>query len=167
MKQKFRRRKQVIDPRLQWKLTSVFVCLSCVAVLFHAMVVNRMLVKIAESLPNDGENLLVQLPSVLGWGLMIAAALVIPLTISLGLLATFRIAGPLYRFRVYLGQVARGEEDGPCRIRQSDELHDVCDAINAAVESLKARAGEPAKDDEAQGQDEEQEAEESSYRLAS
>lgn len=58
--------------------------------------------------------------------------------IGVGILVTFRIAGPLYRFETHLNQIAAGEDPGECYIRKSDELHSMCAAINAAVATLSA-----------------------------
>jgi len=54
-----------------------------------------------------------------------------------GILLTFRLAGPIYRFEQYLRSVARGEQIGPCKIRKGDELQFLCDAINDATEPLR------------------------------
>jgi hypothetical protein len=59
-----------------------------------------------------------------------------------GVLSTFRIAGPIYRFEQYLRQVVKGEAEGPCRIRDGDELWDLCDLINQATAPLRMRHGE-------------------------
>ena len=40
----------------------------------------------------------------------------------------------------YCKALARGEELGPCRIRKDDELWDLCDALNDAVDALRAQA---------------------------
>ena len=147
--ERHRRRKRLINPRLQLKFVAIFACIAAVAVLFQAMVVNRILVQISDDLPHDGDLLAAELSEVLFSGLGYTLLLLLPLVVSLGVLATFRIAGPLYRFEVYLGQLARGEEPGPCRIRRDDELHELCAAINRAVPVLKGEAPPeaPAEDE--------------------
>ena len=68
-----------------------------------------------------------------------------------GILATHRLVGPIYRFKVFLKQVADGERPADCKLRQGDELQDVCDLINAATAPVRKRpneivqAREPAK----------------------
>ena len=59
--------------------------------------------------------------------------------IAVGILVTFRVAGPVYRFEQHLGSLARGEDPGTCRIRKGDELQDLCASINAAVETLRGQ----------------------------
>lgn len=131
------RKKHVINPRLQWKLTTVFLCLACMALLLEAMVLNRVLVRVADKMPRDGEILLGELPGMLSNGLLLSALVVVPLTVSFGLLATFRVAGPIYRFEEYLKRVVRGEKPGPCKIRTNDELQELCDLINEATAPLR------------------------------
>jgi signal transduction histidine kinase len=65
----------------------------------------------------------------------------LPTMLVVGILVTHRIAGPVYRFEQYLGALARGENPGPCHIRRGDELQELCQQINAAFETLRARAG--------------------------
>ena len=63
------------------------------------------------------------------------------------MLVTFRIAGPIYRFEQYLAGIAEGRQLGPCRIREGDELVELCARINEATAPLRrgqlARPGEP------------------------
>jgi signal peptidase II len=54
-----------------------------------------------------------------------------------GILITHRIAGPIYKFERYLESIARGEEQGDCKLRKGDELHDLCERLNTAVRALK------------------------------
>lgn len=55
----------------------------------------------------------------------------------MGVASTHKIVGPLYRFRVYLTALARGESPEPCRIRKDDELQDLCELLNRATEPLR------------------------------
>jgi signal transduction histidine kinase len=98
------------------------------------------------------------LPGILSEILIFTFGLVMPLIFAVGVLITHRIAGPVYRFEQYLGQVARGEEVGPCRIRSGDELQDLCDVINDATAALQASQGRAVHVDAA-GESEEHSAE--------
>jgi hypothetical protein len=70
----------------------------------------------------------------------ISLVLVVPLTFGVGILTTFKIAGPIYRFERYFEELARGEWNGPCKIRKGDALQDTCDKLNAAVQALREGA---------------------------
>ena len=69
--------------------------------------------------------------------LAMSFAFLLPMMLCVGILSTFRIAGPVYRFEQYLKEVARGEVSDPCRIRDGDELWDLCDLINEATAPLR------------------------------
>ncbi len=58
----------------------------------------------------------------------------------MGIRSTFPIAGPVYRFLADLGDVAEGGYQRPLKIREGDELQDLCAAMNAALEAEHLRA---------------------------
>jgi hypothetical protein len=64
--------------------------------------------------------------------LLISLGVLLPLSFFVGVLVTFRVAGPLYRFERHLETIAAGQDPGVCRIRKGDELHDFCTTFNAA-----------------------------------
>jgi nitrogen fixation/metabolism regulation signal transduction histidine kinase len=92
----------------------------------------------AAELPGDGHELRGGALGLLALGFLLSAVLVAPVLLLLGLAVTFRIVGPLHRFRTFLGRVERGECPPPCRIRQEDELHDLCELLNRATAPLRA-----------------------------
>jgi hypothetical protein len=65
--------------------------------------------------------------------------IVLPLTIAVGVLATFRIVGPIYRFETYLRGVLRGDQLGPCKIRKGDAFGEMCTLINEVTEPARRR----------------------------
>lgn len=85
--------------------------------------------------------------------LVFGFALSVPLFLVVGIVVTFRIAGPIYRFERYFEALGKNGYTGACRIRQTDELHDLCNAINQGLEGLRANGvpdeaaeeGEPAE----------------------
>lgn len=134
---KHKRRIKIIKPRLQLKLVSIFVGLAALSALLQSLMIARRLTELSSEIPSGGQYIVDALPSVLGEILMVTFGLLLPLTFAVGVLVTFRIAGPVYRFEQYLGQVERGEVIGPCKIREGDELQDLCDAINRATVPLR------------------------------
>ena len=66
----------------------------------------------------------------------------LPLTYAVGILTTFRIAGPLYRFETFLNQVLAGEKPERFRLRKGDELQDFADLLNAVTEPLRLKDAE-------------------------
>ncbi len=65
------------------------------------------------------------------------------LVLYMGVLNTHRIAGPIHRFKQELRRIAAGEPPRPIELRRRDELKDLAEAINAAIDTLWARSSSP------------------------
>jgi hypothetical protein len=135
--QKFRRKKKLIKPALQIKGAVAFLCTAGIGVLVQAMILVHALANVAGQVPNDRLVILDAVPKVLATNLVITFVFLVPLTLSIGILVTFRVAGPIYRFEHFLNQVLRGERPGPCRIRKGDELQDFCELLNRVTAPLR------------------------------
>ena len=146
---KYKRRIKLIKPRLQFRLIGAFLGLCALSFLLQSLLIGQRLSEAAAEMPAGGNYLQELLPSLMFEVLLFSFGLLLPLIFTVGVLVTFRIAGPVYRFEQYLGQVARGEQNGPCRIRKGDELQDLCDRINEATLVLR-EAPSPAPEQEPQ-----------------
>jgi hypothetical protein len=58
-------------------------------------------------------------------------------TLVVGILATFLVAGPLYRFEQFLRASLNGENPPDCRLRKGDELSEFCGLLNDATRHLR------------------------------
>ncbi len=132
------RRIKLIKPRFQLKLIGVFLGLSALGFLLQALHVAFRLSELASSMPEGGGHLMAVLPELPIEILIFSFGMLLPLILAVGIFVTHRIAGPVYRFEQYLGQVTRGEAHGPCKLRKGDELQDLCDVINTAVSAWHA-----------------------------
>lgn len=148
MPQKYKRRIKLIRPRLQVKLTMVFLGASALALLLQFVLFNSALSRMALRLPHDGPVLLDEMNGLLLRVLLTSFLVFLPIIFWVGILTTFRIAGPVYRFETYLGQVIRGDRPEDCRLRSGDELQDLCDLINRATAPLRER--DAARDEPAE-----------------
>lgn len=142
---KHRRTIKLIRPGLQLKLIVAFLCLFTLALLLQYILLLSVLARAASELPHDGLLLLDGLGALLARIIAISACVILPLTLIVGILTTHRFAGPVYRFKVYLKQVIDGEKPPDCRLRQGDELQDVCALINEATAPLRVKSSEQAK----------------------
>ena len=138
-----KRRIRLIRPRLQLKLTLAFVGLTLLALLLQFIVFLRTMTSIAVSLPSDHNVLMDAVPEVLVQSLLLTFCVVIPLIFLVGVILTFRIAGPVYRFETYLKQILRGENPGECRLRQGDELNELCELLNQVTKPLREKLETP------------------------
>jgi hypothetical protein len=133
-----KRKKKLIEPRLQLRFSLAFLSTALVLVMVQAIVIQFVLQRVAARLPHDGNLLQAEIPTVLLISFAVTLLLLAPLSLGIGVMTTFRVVGPLYRFRMFLRQIADGERPGDCRIRQSDELQDFCELLNEATAPLRA-----------------------------
>ncbi|MEX1024402.1 MAG: hypothetical protein WD226_04930 [Planctomycetota bacterium] len=140
----YNRKRRLIKSGLQLRLIAVFFSVACLASIFQIFLVNRVVVGVASELPSGGLELLGLLPSILETGILVTVGVLLPTILLIGVLATHRIAGPIYRFEKYLRDVAMGVAQGPCHLRKNDELGDLCDMLNVALERTRERAREEA-----------------------
>jgi hypothetical protein len=131
------RKIKLILPRLQIRMMVAFVCLSALALLLQYLLLISVLTRVASELPHDGLLLLDYLGPMLGQIFAISAGLLLPLTVCVGILATHRLAGPIYRFRIFLRQVIDGQRPADCKLRKGDELQDFCELLNQATAPLR------------------------------
>lgn len=134
-----KRRIKLIQPRLQLRLIGAFVGMSALALSLQFLIFTSSMTELASELPEDGAVLVERVPAHLQQILLVSFLIFLPLIFCVGVLVTFRIAGPLYRFEVYLKQVIRGERPADCRLRSGDELHGLCELINQATAPLRVQ----------------------------
>ena len=139
-----KRKKKLIEPRLQLRFSLAFLSSALMLVLVQAIVIQFVLQRIAARLPHDGQLLQAEIPGALLISFAVAFLLLAPLSLAIGVRTTFPVLGPLYRFRIFLRQVADGTHPGPCRIRKTDELHDFCELLNEVTAPLRASSAQDA-----------------------
>ncbi len=131
------RKKRFVSKSIQAGLTGSFITVAVVCALLQVVLVNRSLGQLAGEL-GEPQVFLEALPSLLMSNLGITLAVLVPAMWFFGVLVTHRIAGPVYRLERYLEGIARGEYEGPCKVRKGDELQELCDKLNRAVDRLRA-----------------------------
>ena len=137
---KVRRRIKLIQPRLQLKLILASVGICLLGLLFECVFFAMCLTELAVDLPQDGQLVLESVRPMLVKVALVSCLGILPLVFIVGLLTTFRVAGPLYRLEMFLKQVARGEKPADCRLRKGDELVEFCELVNVATAPLRRAA---------------------------
>ncbi len=133
---KYKRRIKLIKPRLQIQFTLVFLGLSVLGLLMQFLLFQAATTRIAAVLPADGNQVMGEINGTLLSLLGITLLAIMPVTYLVGVLTTFRIAGPVYRMEQYFSELQEHGYTGPCRIRKSDQLQELVAAMNKAVETL-------------------------------
>ena len=134
------RKKKLINPRLQLRLVAIFLCAACLAVQVEAILITLTLTKLAGKLPSDGAELMEQVPEFVRTNLLLTFLVLTPLMCAVGIVATFKIAGPLHRFDMFLRAVRDGHQVEPCKIRKGDELQAMCTLLNEVTAPLREKA---------------------------
>jgi hypothetical protein len=137
------RTRQVVLPTFQFRLTARFVGLSMAALLCQFLFMGILLTRIVRGYPGT-DALVAEVPAIVFKTVLFMAVLQLPIVVA-GLMLTFRVAGPVYRFDTYLRALARGEHGGPCSIREKDEFGFLSETINEVAErmdALRAQVGE-------------------------
>lgn len=130
------RKRKLIDKPLQLRMVAVFVTIGCASVLFQVTLMNASLLEVARESPEGGMAMLEAARGKVTVNILWTLGVMIPLMASIGIAATFRVAGPAYRMRRHLEEIAAGGPVTRCRIRSGDEFQGLCDALNAAIEHL-------------------------------
>lgn len=137
MSKTYKRRRKLIKPGLQLRMCAVFVGLTALMLGLQWVLLTAKLHHTANGLPTDGPLLLEQTNGLVLEVMGVSAAVFLPLTLLVGILSTFRVAGPLYRFQRFLEAVRDGERPGDFTLRRKDELHDLAALINDATRPLR------------------------------
>lgn len=150
MRKPEQRRDRLVRPRLQLRLILAFLAVATTALLMQFALFSSVLTTAAADLPQDGPILIERTSGIALTILLVSLGVLLPLCFFVGILVTFRVAGPLYRFEKHLEAIARGVDPGPCRIRKGDDLQDFCATFNAALTRMRDRGAfredrEPAR----------------------
>lgn len=137
MSAQYKRRKKLIKPRLQLRMSGLFVGLVTLMLLLQFALITAAVHHAANTLPSDSALLLGQTNAMVLRIIGISAAVFLPLTLMVGVLSTFRIAGPLYRFEKFLTAVQNGENPDDFSLRERDELKDLAALINSSTAPLR------------------------------
>ena len=132
-----RRRIKLIRPRLQFKLIGAFLGLSILAMSLQFLLFVWALSALSQDLPQDGLLLLEATPALVLRATFITLVVMLPLIAGVGILVTFRVAGPVHRLEAFLSASLRGEKPADCRLRRGDELQELCALINQATATLR------------------------------
>lgn len=138
----FKRKQKLINKSLQLKMVAVFAAIGCTCALFQVVLVNFSLLEIARESASGGDEILRSARSMMFENVVWTICAMIPLMTCVGIIITHRVAGPAYRMTMHCNEIAKGGEVRPCKIREDDELQELCDALNAMIATLGGSASQ-------------------------
>lgn len=144
MQKRCRRRNILPNPSLQLRIVGLCLFFAACSGLVQAILGQRFIAEILAVFPQAAE---VHRAHLWLWHLRqfcLSLAILFPFVLGLGILVTFRYAGPMVNMKNHLRRIANGEDPGPCRLRKGDQLHDLAEAINQATAALRAAAARTA-----------------------
>ncbi len=147
---------KLILPTMQLRLIGYFAGASILSLGLQYLLFSQAMSSLAAELPRDGVFVLERLPRILAGVFLTSAALIFPAIAWIGLQTTFRFAGPLYRFEIYLRGVVEDGNTEACKLRRGDQLQKLCRLMNQATRAQReanAAAQRASEDPESTAQD--------------
>lgn len=144
MSVRHRRRQKLPRPGLQMRLVTGFMALLAVGMSLQLILLHGLVERATAHFPGGGGALGDMMPELMLNAWFYSFVCLMPLLLVFGVLFTFRLAGPVSRLENYLRAVVRGETDQHCKLRGDDELQELCDLLNNAMDALR-REGETAQ----------------------
>ena len=132
------RLRKLIRNDVQLKLTLYFTLLTMFGMVFQFLLLLSNMSKLAGEPGTlaSPDEIVFDAASATLW---MSFAIVLPICIVIGVLTTFRIAGPIYRFSKFLEQVREGRHPERCVLRKTDELQDLCALLNDVTAPLRSQ----------------------------
>ena len=141
MEQKsYRRRRYIVKKEFQLKYVGLIVAVMLLsAVISGYTIYYNSWVLLGEKLANVyPQGMLVQIFRSVNMRLFVAMFFVAIICVGISILASHRIAGPVFRMIRFLGKVTAGDYSQRIHLRKKDELKDLAEAINKLVDKLES-----------------------------
>ncbi len=137
---KYRRTKFVVNPKFQLKIALSITVIALVTNAVFFWVIQDLLETVRNFLtdiaPEDAIQQFIQEQSSILNMIYLYQSLVCLIIFFGCLIFTHRIAGPMYKLRLYLREFAQGIAPKRLRFRKGDCFHEVADEINTTFEKL-------------------------------
>ena len=139
-KRPYRRRRYVVKKEFQLKYVGLIVAVMLLSAVVSGYTIyyNSWVLlgsKLASVYP---QGRLVQIFRSVNIRLVVTMFFVTMLCVGIGILASHRIAGPVFRMIRFLGNVTNGDYSQRLCLRKKDELKDLAESINRLVDKLES-----------------------------
>jgi len=136
----YKRTQYLIAKKFQLKYVGMILLLvSLTAVMCSYVIYYTMMLTMGDKLANVyPQGRLISIVNMVNFRILLSMLLVAPLVTMIGIYASHKIAGPIYRIEKFLGSVAGGDLSLPLTLRRNDELMSLASGINKVIDSVKS-----------------------------
>lgn len=137
---RYKRRQYIIAPKFQLKYVGLILALVFfTALLCSYFVYYTVMLVLGDKLANIyPQGRLVSIVNMVNFRILLSMLFLIPLVFILGILASHKIAGPIYRIEKFLNAMASGELLEKLTLRRKDELVSLANGINVVSDAMKS-----------------------------
>ena len=137
---KYRRKQYLIAKKFQLKYVGMILLLvSLTAIMCSYVIYYTMMLMMGDKLANVyPQGRLISIVNMVNFRILLTMLLVAPLVVIIGIWASHKIAGPIYRIEKFLVSMADGDLSRPLTLRRNDELLSLAGGINRVIDSVKA-----------------------------
>lgn len=136
----YRRTQYLVAAKFQLKYVGMILLLvSATAIMCSYVIYYTMMLTMGDKLANVyPQGRLISIVNMVNLRILFSMILVAPLVIIIGIYASHKIAGPIYRIEKFLGSMSEGNFTVPITLRRNDELMSLANGINKVIDSVKA-----------------------------
>ncbi len=138
---RYRRKQYLVAKKFQLKYVGLILLLvSLTAIMCSYVIYCTMMLTMGDKLANVyPQGRLMAIVNMVNLRILLTMLLVVaPLVVIIGIYASHKIAGPIYRIEKFLGSMADGDLSLPLTLRRNDELLSLASGINRVIDSVKA-----------------------------
>lgn len=138
---KYRRKQYLVAKKFQLKYVGMILLLvSLTAIMCSYIIYYTMMLMMGDKLANVyPQGRLISIVNMVNFRILLTTMfLVVPLVVIIGIWASHKIAGPIYRIEKFLISMADGDLSMPLTLRRNDELLSLAGGINRVIDSVKA-----------------------------
>lgn len=136
----YKRKQYIVAAKFQLKYIGLILALVFLTgILCSYVVYYTSMLLLGDKLANVyPQGRLISIVNMVNIRILLSLLLITPLVVIIGIYASHKIAGPIYRIEKFLNAMADGDFSMPLTLRKNDELIALANGINRVTESVKA-----------------------------
>ena len=139
-KARFKRKQYIVSAKFQLRYIGLILMLVFLTgILCSYVVYYTSMLLLGDKLANVyPQGRLISIVNTVNIRILLSLVLITPLVVVIGIYASHKIAGPIYRIEKYLSAMAGGDLSIPLTLRKNDELVSLANGINNVADTMKA-----------------------------